>query len=192
MTKKVSIIICALVLVLGAAHAQIQLETCVVDAYNYLNAVRQNPSAYSETIGVDLSGVEPRPVLQWNEALIKAAQAKAEDMASRNYFAHVDPDGNGMNVKINSVGYDLPEEWYEDPSQNFFESLGCGTNIFSGEKVIKMLIIDTNTPSLGHRKHLLGISPFWSNCYDIGIGHAQNINSRYIHYWSILIAKHDY
>ena len=123
---------------------------------------------------------------------MKAAQAKAEDMASRNYFAHVDPDGNGMNIKINAAGYELPAEWYANPADNFFESLGCGTNINTGESIMDMLVIDADTPSLGHRNHLLGIKEFWSNCFDIGIGHARNPNASYINYWCILIAKHNY
>ena len=189
--KKITLLLCAFVSVV-TGYAQIELQSCVVEAYNYLNAVRQNPSAYSEKIGVDLGDVEARPALKWNEALIKAAQAKAEDMATRNYFSHVDPDGNGMNIKINAAGYKLLKEWYENPADNFFESLGCGTNISTGESVIDMLIVDEGTPSLGHRKHLLGIGPFRDNCYDIGIGHAQNPDSRFNHYWCILIAKHEY
>ena len=148
--------------------------------------------AYSGKIGVDLGEVEPRPALQWNESLIRAAQAKAEDMAARNYFAHVDPEGNGMNVKIDAAGYKLPAQWTEEPKENFFESKGCGTIISTGEAIINLLIIDANTPSLGHRKHLLGIGNFRENCFDVGIGHAHNPNSEYIHYWSILIAKHDF
>lgn len=190
MKKGILIMMCLVYAITG--HAQIEIEEYVQNAFNYLNAVRQNPSAYSAKIGVDLGYVEPRPALHWNEALIKAAQAKAEDMANRNYFAHVDPDGNGMNIKIHLAGYELPENWYEPCTENFFESIGCGTFINTGESVINMLIVDKGTPSLGHRNHLLGIDPFWANCYDIGIGHAQNPNSEYVHYWSILIAKHEY
>lgn len=189
MMKKINLFMYAL-FVCMSANAQIELEQCVIDAYNYLNAIRQNPSAYSAKIGVDLSEVEPRPTLKWDEALAKAAQAKAEDMATRNYFAHVDPDGKGMNIKMFAAGYELSEQWLENPEDNFFESIGCGTLISTGESVINMLIIDAGVPSFGHRKHLLGIDEFWSNCYDIGIGHAQNPNSTYTHYWSILIAKH--
>ena len=189
MMKKILLFMYATVSAM-AANAQIELEQCVVDAFNYLNAIRQNPSAYSAKIGVDLNEVESRPTLKWDEALVKAAQAKAEDMATRNYFAHIDPDGNGMNVKINEYGYKLPERWYDKPANNFFESIGCGSIISTGESVINLLIIDAGTPSLGHRKHLLGVDEFWSNCYDIGIGHAYNPNSEYCNYWSILIAKH--
>lgn len=189
--KKTVLLLCAFVYAM-AGHAQIRLEQCVVDAYNYLNDIRQNPSAYSASIGVDLRGVKARPALRWNKALIKAAQAKAEDMARRDYFGHVDPDGYGMNIKINAAGYELPAMMYDDPTKNFFESLGCGTNISTGKSVINMLIIDEGVPSLGHRKHLLGIDSFWSNCYDIGIGHAKNPNSKSQNYWCILIAKHGY
>lgn len=173
-------------------YAQMEVEECVYDTYLYLNAIRQTPSAYSKKIGVDLSGVEPRPALKWNDALIKAAQAKAEDMAKRKYLAHVDKEGNGMNIKIHAAGYEMPNEWYEDPTLNNFESLGGGNDISSGESIIDMLIVDEGSSSLGHRKHLLGMTAFWANCCDIGIGHAYRPKSKYKHYWCILIAKHDY
>lgn len=189
--KKSFLLLCILMQTV-AGYAQIELESCVVDAFNYLNKVRQNPSAYSEKIGVDLGYVESRPALKWNEALLKAAQTKAEDMATRNYFNHVDPEGNGMNIKIHAAGYEIPADWYKNPANNFFESLGCGTNISSGEQIINLLIIDEGIPEHGHRNHLLGIGKFNSNSYDIGIGHAYNPNSSYKNYWCILIAKHNF
>ncbi len=167
------------------------LDSEAYKAFIYLNKVRANPPAYSEACHVDLSDLEPRPLLLWNESLAKAAQAKAEDMRDRNYFAHVDPDGNGMNIKIVEAGYDLPEAWYKDPSANYFESLAAGAS--SGEAAIQMLIEDRNTDPPGHRNHLLALDEFWSNCSDIGIGYAEgNQDSPFATYVCVLIAKHDF
>ena len=168
------------------------VEQCVIEAIYYLNSVRKNPSAFSEQIGADLGYVQARPMLKVNESLMKAAQAKAEDMANRNYFAHVDPEGYGMNYRIHEAGYDIPAEWYSNKANNYVESIGCGTNMSTGKSIINLLVLDADVPSLGHRIHLLGIDEFNSTCVDIGVGHAYNPNSLYKHYWSILIAKHNY
>ena len=162
----------------------------IENALMYLNAVRKNPSAYSTEIGVDLSGVQPLPELKWNQTLAKVAQAKAQDMVDRNYFGHVDPDGGGMNFKINAAGYKLRSSWLTSYSSNNFESLAAGHK--SGKESIIQLIYDggANNSNAGHRRHLLGIDPFWSDCYDIGIGMAKG--GQYGYYWCVLIAKHDF
>lgn len=159
-------------------------------AFNYLNAVRKNPARYSNEIGVSLNGVQATHELKWNSTLAKVAQAKAQDMAKRNYFSHVDPDGNGMNIKINAAGYSLRSDWYSNRSLNYFESIAVGTT--TGKEAIQLLINDSgaSNESAGHRRHLLGIDNFWSNCYDIGIGMAKG--GSYGYYWCVLITKHDF
>jgi uncharacterized protein YkwD len=159
-------------------------------AFNYLNLVRVAPSTYSNEIGVDLSYVSATHTLVWNSALATAAQNKALDMANRNYFAHVDPDGNGMNIKIYQAGYVLNSSWITDPKSNNFESISAGYS--SGIEHIKGLILDEGIDPPGHRNHLLGIVPFWANCYDIGIGYANSTNTTYKTYCCVLIAKHDF
>ena len=162
----------------------------VKKAYKLLNDIRKNPKAYSEIAGVDLSGIQARDALVWNETLAKVAQAKAEDMARRNYFAHVDPDGYGTNYKINAAGYKLPDDWCSPISKNYFESIAAGNE--SGEKSIIQLIYDSgeSNDNAGHRQHLLGIDNFWGNCTDIGIGTAKGGTFGY--YWCVIIAKHNF
>jgi hypothetical protein len=43
--------------------------------------------------------------LTTNSKLISAANGKANDMMTRSYFAHVDPDGNYVWPRINAAGY---------------------------------------------------------------------------------------
>lgn len=164
----------------------------VESAFNYLNSVRQNPSNYASKITHHLSNVNAIGKLTWNENLGKAAQMKAEDMAKRGYFGHVDPDGYGMNYYINSFGYNLSSDWISDKSSNFFESIAAGYG--SGKSTVEQLIEDggADNSSAGHRRHLLGIDDFYAGCYDIGIGMAYNPNSTYKYYWSFLIAKHSF
>src|SRR5262249_7939979 len=62
-----------------------------------LNAIRKDPARYGKEIGVDLSDVKPRGELKWDATLAKVAEAKALDMANREYFDHVTPEGKGIN-----------------------------------------------------------------------------------------------
>ncbi len=160
-------------------------------AFTYLNKIRANPDSYSQTLGVDLSDVEPRPALKWNNILVKVAENKARDMATRNYFSHTDPDGKGINIMIYEAGYDIPSGWYSDPKSNFFESLAAGWgSVSTGEDFIDLLIIDDGVVNLGHRKHLLGIEGWNSSLVDCGIGYANNPNSNNRNYVCVIIAKH--
>ena len=161
-------------------------------AFALINDIRKNPKAYSSQMGVDLSGVIARPALNWNSALTKVAQNKAEDMAKNNYFSHTDRNGYGVNYYMHQEGYDMPSSWYSTKSNNYFENIAAGNA--TADAMVKQLIYDkgASNSSAGHRSSLLGISDWNSNCIDIGIGYAYNANSTYKHYWSVIIAKHDY
>ena len=161
-------------------------------AFEHLNNIRSNPAAHSARLKIDLNNVKPRHALKWNDTLAKVAETKAMDMAKRNYFGHVDPDGNGINVKIHKAGYKLPQSWVKNKKSNFFESLAAGVE--GGPAIIDYLIVDSDTPSLGHRKHLLAIDDFYANCYDIGIGYVERGSgkSAYSTYICVIIAKHDF
>ncbi len=168
------------------------VKTEAQKAASLINEIRKNPSAYSSQMGVDLSGVAARPALNWNSALAKVAQAKAEDMANNNYFSHTDRDGYGVNYYMFKAGYDMPEKWYSDKSNNYFENIAAGNA--TAEAMVKQLVYDSgkDNVSAGHRSSLLGISDWNSSCIDIGIGYAYDANSTYGHYWSVIIAKHSY
>jgi uncharacterized protein YkwD len=159
-------------------------------ALDYLNEIRKSPASFSDSTGVDLGYVKTRQALEWNDILARVAEEKAFDMAEREYFSHVDPDGNGINILIKQAGYELPDSWVEDVSVNYFESLQAGAA--SGKEVINDLIKDEGTDPPGHRNHLLGIDEFWSNCVDAGIGMVKKEGSLYGYYTCIIIAKHDF
>lgn len=160
------------------------------EALDLLNKVRANPSAYSNEIGVSLNNVNSLHPLKWNINLASAAQRKAQEMADRNYFAHVNPYGYGMNYFIQNTGYQLNPSWTSNISMNNFESLSAGES--NPLNSIISLIKDEGVVGYGHRKHLLGMNEFWEPCYDIGIGWGYNPNSKYKTYCCVLIAKHDY
>jgi uncharacterized protein YkwD len=129
--------------------------------------------------------------LIWNNTLASVAEAKAYDMAKRNYFDHIDPGGYGINYYINKAGYKLNAEWTQDKSDNSFESIVAGPE--DGQAALKTLIMDNGVTSFGHRDHLLGIGDWNASLTDIGIGFARrDTGSDYTTYVSIIIAKHNW
>ncbi len=116
-----------------------------------------------------------------NYVLSSVARGRAEDMARREYFDHVNPDGIGPNQLVQSAGFDLPD-WYDMSDQgNNIESIAAGQN--SPQAVWRSWM---DSPS--HRRHLLGEVEFYRNQTVVGIGHHYDPNSKYGHYWVIITA----
>ena len=160
-------------------------------AFMLLNDIRANQDNYYKELHFSKNLAVTKTALKWNDTLAKVAEAKAYDMANRNYFGHTDPDGFGINHYIQASGYKLNAAWTKNKADNYFESIIAQAN--SGENAIKKLIIDELTPSLGHRKHLLGLDTWNASLYDIGIGYAiRDSGSTYTNYVSVIIAKHDW
>jgi len=187
--KKFFLLLSAILVIIKAEPQEV-LKDEALKAFEYLNEMRLSPESFSETVGVDLAYVEPRQKLQWNEILARVAEQKALDMAEREYFAHVDPDGNAINILIKEAGYEILDSWVEDIRNNFFESIQAGAS--TGQEVINDLVLDEGIDPPGHRNHLLGIDPFWSNCPDAGIGMVRKEGTEYEYYTCIIIAKHDF
>lgn len=166
-------------------------KTQAKQAFELINTIRLNPQKYYQSHQLNASLGITRTRLTWNDTLAKAAEIKAMDMAKRNYFGHVDPDGYGMNFRINRIGYTLNPEWVKNRADNNFESLMYNSE--NAEDLIKTLIIDDGDPNYGHRNHLLGIGEWCASLKDIGIGIA-TYDSGIIHksYACILIAKHNW
>jgi cysteine-rich secretory family protein len=169
------------------------------EAFVFLNQVRQDPEKYCKELSLPEDLPVTRTALIWNDTLARAAEKKAVDMAKRNYFAHVDPSGYGMNYHINEAGYTLRSDLLVRDDANNFESIYWEyfTRLYDsgykgfGIKAVKNLIIDTYTPTLGHRKHLLGVGTWNSSLTDAGIGFATYYaDGKYKLYVCILIAKH--
>jgi uncharacterized protein YkwD len=159
-------------------------------AFILLNKIRENPAAFADEMPF-LAEISKKPLLKWNDTLAKVAEAKALDMATRKYVNHVDPDGYGLNYKINEAGYKLNSKWLASKELNYFESISAGAP--SGEEAIRNLLLDKNVPTLGHRKHLLGLDEWTASLYDIGIGYAgPDGNQPYMSYVCVIIAKHSW
>jgi len=171
-------------------------------AFKFLNDIRSDPKKFRTEFAAigQVKGIR-NTALIWNDTLAKVAEQKALDMARRNYFGHVDPDGYGMNYFINAAGYRLiPPLWTSSREKNNFESIAKAvltgpdtTKLVTGIGIIRQLVIDKGTPSLGHRKHLLGLEPWGASLTDIGIGIVRvRSEDMIVTYTSVLIAKHNW
>jgi len=67
-------------------------------------------------------GVRNLVTLSTNGILSQAAQYKADDMQTRHYFAHVDPDGNYIWNKIVSLGYTPYSQLGENLAIDFYDT----------------------------------------------------------------------
>src|SRR5262245_10137461 len=137
---------------------------------------RRDPPAYGQSIGLDLSGVEPQPALAVSRVLTNSARFHAQEMYDFNYFAHTSAvTGKGPNQMAVDAGYDvfgmgLSYQW---GSTNNIEALEMGSPTF--ELALADLIIDPDpSQMLGHRIHLLGMNEFVRKHRQIGAGKASS------------------
>lgn len=189
-----AILICMIVFCAAGVDAQVRVAVDRQEsrrAFEFLNEVRANPGDWYRELGFSRRDEVTRTPLRWNDTLARIAEAKAADMATRDYFSHINPEGYGMNYLINKGGYRLNPDWVKNRRDNTFESIGMG--LVGGEKAIRTLIIDEGVPSLGHRRHLLGMGEWYASLQDIGIGYVRRVNGEeWETYICILIAKHDW
>ncbi|HUP12187.1 MAG TPA: CAP domain-containing protein [Niastella sp.] len=158
-------------------------------AFQLINTIRSNPESYYQELQLNDNLHISKSPLRWNDTLARVAEAKAMDMAKRNYLGHVNPEGYGINHFIEQSGYILNSEWLKTNNLSYFESIGSGDA--SAIEAVKALIIDKNDTSKSHRNHLLGISKWDASLYDIGVGFVKSDGSTYKSYTCIIIAKHN-
>jgi uncharacterized protein YkwD len=125
---------------------------------------------------------QKRPTLVCNAILAQVARARAQDMADRNYFSHVNPDGYGPNYLVTAAGYTLPAFYSQSSNGNNIESIAAG---YANDQAAW----DALLSSEHHRTHVLGLDSFYAEQTDIGIGYVSVDNSEYVRYWVIITAK---
>jgi uncharacterized protein YkwD len=87
--------------------------------------------------------------LTWNDKLAGAARSHSQDMADRNFFDHINPDGKGPTDRAEALGY----SW-----KAYAENISSGyQNAVSA--------VDGWINSPGHRGNLLT-----TTCNEIGVG----------------------
>lgn len=125
-----------------------------------------------------------RARLTRSPVLDSVARARAWDMALRNYFSHVNPDGLGPNRLVEAAGYRLAPEYDRRPAGNDIEAAAAGYGTARQAWGWFMR-------SPPHRTHLLGLDARGLAQTEFGIGYAWRPQSRYGHYWVVLIARPD-
>jgi uncharacterized protein YkwD len=106
-------------------------------AFELLNKIRANPDAYAGTFRFIKTAKISNTQLVWNDTLAKVAEAKALDMAAKNYFGHVDKEGKAMNYYINQAGYTLKPQLLKSARMNSYESIAAGMD--TADEVITTL-----------------------------------------------------
>ncbi len=139
-----------------------------------LNDARANPAVYGQSIGLDLSAVAPSQPLAFDARLIQAARGHSQDMNDQNYFSHTGSDGSNPGARMNAAGF---------PTQGWGESIAAGPA--TPEAALQLLIVDSNVPDLGHRRHLLAIDTSFRAHQSVGVGIVQNGSGGYHNYYTI-------
>lgn len=93
--------------------------------------------------------------LSVNDQLTRAAQAKAQDMAAKNYWSHNTPDGRAPWVFINRAGYE-----YQKAGENLAYGFDSSSQVVAGWMNSK-----------SHRQNMLDTA-----YQDVGFGFADNAN----------------
>jgi hypothetical protein len=122
-----------------------------------------------------------RPTLILDPIIEAVARARAADMAHRNYFSHVNPDGVAANYLLRKAGYVLPSWWGTDPTANYVESIAAGYSDPGTAWTAWM-----NSPD--HKEHLLALNSFFATETHYGVGYYYDSSSTYQYYWVVITA----
>lgn len=104
---------------------------------------------------------QQRPQMIEHQALMNAAQWKAEYIESTGHFAHCTEDGECPNKTIKRFGCNTTYS----PNGNSVESLVWGT---ANAQIAYQSLIDS--PS--HKIHMLALIPFFQEQIHFGVGHS--------------------
>lgn len=108
------------------------------------------------------------------------ARHKARSMATRDFTAHIGPDGFGPNRAIRLAGYGLPDWWPDNKDDNHTESLGFGYSVAT--------VVREWYGSAAHKRHVFGEGDFFGSHTHYGVGYAYVPDSKYQHYYVFLSA----
>lgn len=111
------------------------------------------------------------------------ARAKALDMAKRDYFGHVDPDGIGANHRLEMTGYGLPDFYNQERS-----ATGNVEALAAGDRHTPRSAFRAWMNSPGHKTHVLATDPFFADQTRFGVGYAKSVRSTYTHYYVFVSA----
>lgn len=125
---------------------------------------------------------QQRGTLSCHPLLHQVARERANDMAIRDYFGHVNPDGYGPNYLVHQAGFPLKSLYLSSNDANYIESIAGGSK--TAQQTFELFL---DSPS--HREHLLGNHDFYRTQNYIGVGLVHDNDSTFRHYWVVLIAE---
>ncbi len=108
------------------------------------------------------------PALQWDAALAAIARRHSEDMAVRNFFSHVNPDGKRSFDRARDAGYFCPTGLGENIQYNYNSRPQTPEEVAS-------IAVDWWMNSEGHRNNILR-----AKYHNEGIGVAKAANKYYL------------
>jgi uncharacterized protein YkwD len=147
-----------------------------------LSPLIEEPSQETIFAEIMMNNINQQRAFMRNDPILAmVAKERAIDMATSNYFSHINPDGHGPNYLVQQAGYLLPSYYNQTIIGNNIESI-CAGYPTASEAWNNMMSSD------GHRSHLLGLDSFYAAHTDYGIGYAYFPNSQYGHYWVIITA----
>lgn len=150
---------------LAAGAAAVDVNTQELAIFNYMRN----------------SGGQHRPTMTLDPILCRVARARAQDMANRHYFAHVNPNGQAANYLVRQAGYVLPPEYSTAPSANELESISAGRDTASWTWSDWM-----GSPM--HKRHLLAEHSFYAAQTSVGVGYVNVPGSEWQWYWVVITA----
>jgi hypothetical protein len=156
-----------------------------------VNRARANPDAEGSRLGIDiregLSGADAaclgnpaaaRPPLAMNRLLLQTARAHSQDMWTRSFFAHENPDGLDPFERMTAAGYSYSK---------------AGENIATGSshtvvQLEDLLMRDAGIAGRGHRTNLLDCyAAYYPPPYrEVGIGYYSNAAANALGYRNLL------
>lgn len=119
---------------------------------------------------------QQRPTMRCNEALVKAAQARADGLVRSDLVGHCDVAGNCANRYARVAGCRLPA--YYSENGNNIESLAAGSPVAEA-----VFIALARSPA--HAAHLFGQNDFFRAQADVGIAVAAG--GKHGWWWVVMI-----
>lgn len=157
-----------------------------------INRARADPGAEGARLGINLGeGLSPqeaarlgkRPPLAFHAALLASARAHAQDMQTRSFFTHVNPEGLGPAERARRAGY---------AGFRMSENIAAGSSLtlHTAAYLQDLLMIDADIEGRGHRKNLLDLSastpppPFFR---DVGIAYRSSPEANFQGFRAFLV-----
>ena len=110
----------------------------------YLSDLKKSTNSYEKSLVEDLKNSKNKKMLIPNENLCKASRAHVNDIGPKGLVQHNSSDGTATFTRV----------------KKYYKGGQMGENIQFGPsdplKIVRQLLIDQNTESLGHRKNILG------------------------------------